>query len=632
MHLTRAAASFLLFALALLPATCAAQTGAVKTPDYGLGQKWFPHVLAPYKQSSIAPANLDNSQGLSQMVHDGKIELSLTQLAQLVVENNLTLAADRYNYGFAKTDLLRSQGGQAARGVAAAGANIPDAFFTAAIGSGVGNLAGLGGIGLNGAITETTRTIVLTPRGAYDPTLIFNASWDRTASPLNTLVVAGIPDVLTNTAFYQLGWEQAFTTGTSFSVAFTNQRQGSTQNSLLFQPNVISRITIGVVQQLTNGFGRTVNRRFITASHNDISIVRNWFEQQVDTTLAQAEDAYWNLVLAQEQVESSQQAVKAAMDLLADSQVRATIGVMDPLDVLTAESGVAAARRDLIVAQTNLDQQQLSLKTLFAKQITESLGDVRIVATEPLPQPKPSDVPDLNDALHTAMMNRPELPQAQGAADNDKLALKLTRNLLLPTFNVYGYFAPGGLAGDSYANLSGTRVLEQAGLPQALAEVFEGKFPEYAYGFTLTIPLRNRQAIADNIRATIDEQQDDVAYKRTANQITVQVRNAISTLVQARDQVEAAEQATDYSRQNAAAEQTKLNLGASTPYNVILAQNAVLNAELAELQTRVAYANALVVMDVSTGTILGKVHIDIDQALAGRLSRNVPSTEIRDEP
>ena len=86
-------------------------------------------------------------------------------------------------------------------------------------------MAGLGGIGVTGSVSGLQRSIAISPRGAYDPTFIFNVSWDRTSSPLNTLVVAGISIRHQYTAFYQFGWQQAFTTGTSFSVQISNQRQ-----------------------------------------------------------------------------------------------------------------------------------------------------------------------------------------------------------------------------------------------------------------------------------------------------------------------------------------------------------------------------------------------------------------------
>ena len=354
-------------------------------PDYSANPKWFPQVISTYRQQQIPPADLTNSKSLSDLIHDGKIELSLSQFAAAVVENNLTLASDRYNNYFAQADLLRTKSGQAARGVdPEPDVNIPDALSSGAIGAGVGTVGGLiGSVGSIGAITGSAKSLTLQPRGVFDPTFLFNFSWDRTASPLNTLVVAGSPVVTTNTDFFDFGYQQAFPTGTSFSVDLANERQNSTQQSLIYNPDVITRMSVSVVQQLTNGFGLTVNRRFQTVARNDIEIAKQWFLQQVDTTLAQAEDSYWNLVSAQEQVKATQQELQAAQQLYENNKKQEEIGTLAPLDVVTAQSQVASSQRDLIVAQTNLQQQELALKIFFSKKITDAIGDAEIVATDP---------------------------------------------------------------------------------------------------------------------------------------------------------------------------------------------------------------------------------------------------------
>jgi outer membrane protein len=622
--LRRMKVSFLLLIALLVAAQASmAQAAQSETPDYSTNPKWFPQIFSPYRSRQIPPLDQSNTKALSQMIREGKIELSLSQLAAAVVENNLDIAVARYNRSVAQADLLRANGGQAARGVDAAGAGIPDALFASAIGAGVGNIAGLGGIGLTGSISGLQRTLSLSPRGAFDPTLIFNLSWDRTSSPLNTLVVAGSPTVITNTAFYQFGWQQAFTTGTSFSVQLSNQRQSSTQQSLIYNPDVISRMSVNVVQQLTNGFGFEVNRRFQTVARNNLRIVREWFQQQVSTILTQAQSSYWDLVSAQEQVRATEEALKVAQELYEDNKQRAAIGVVAPLDVVSAEAQVAANRRDLIVAQTNLQQQELSFKTFFSKQITDVLGAAQIVATDRLPEPQDADIPPLEEAISAAVLNRPELAEAKGAVMNDQVAVRVTRSFLKPTFNLFGQFATAGLSGNQLVSIAAgsppTRL--QAGLAQELNQVIHFKYPEYAAGFALTIPIRNRSALADNIRAGLVERQAETALQRTRNQVGMEVHTAITRLIQAKAQVTAAENAVDYSKQDAGAEQTKLELGSSTPYDLILAQRNSLAAELADVQARASYAKALVEMDRSQGVLLEKNHIDLEDALRGRVSQ-----------
>ena len=610
---------FLLIALLLAAQACVAQ--ATQAPDYSANPKWFPRVFAPYTPVRIPPPELSNTKSLSQMIREGKIELSLAQLMAAVVENNLNIAVDRYNHSFAQADLLRAKGGQAARGVNAVGAVIPDALFSSAIGAGVGNIAGLGGIGVTGSVSGVTRSLSISPRGAFDPTFIINVSWDRTSSPLNTLVVAGSPTVISNSAFYQFGWQQAFTTGTSFSLQVSNQRQSSTQQFLIYNPDVITRMSFNMVQQVTNGFGFEVNRRFQNVARNNVRIVREWFRQQVSTILAQAEGSYWDLVFAQKQVEATEQALKAAQQLYENNKTEMEIGNLPSLDVISAEAQVASSQRDLIVAQTNLQQLELRLKIFFSKQITEALGDAQIVATDPLPEPQDADIPPLDEALTAAAQNRPEVPQAEGTVRNDQIAVKVTRNFLKPTFNIFTLLASAGLSGNQLTSNSagGAPILTPGGLSQELNQFIHFKNPEYAAGFALTIPIRNRSAQADNVRADLQERQAEISLQETRNQVAVEVRAAIISLMQAKAQVKAAGEAVDYSQQSAEAEQKKLEFGIATPYNVLLAQRDLLAAVLAETQARVSYAKAQVEMNRSMGVLLEKNHLDLEDVLGGRI-------------
>jgi outer membrane protein len=614
---------FVVCAVLLAPQASPAQASQPKTPDYSTNPKWFPHVLSSYRQRQVSPADLTNSKTLSQMIQDGKIQLSLAQLAAAVVENNLNLASARYFNDSAQADLLRAKAGQAARGVNAVGATIPDALFSAAIGAGVGGGGGgFGGIGSTGSISGATRTITAQPRGSFDPVVTFDFSWDRTTSPLNTLVVAGSPVVSTNTAFYSFGWQQAFTTGTSYSVDLANQRQSSSQQSLIFDPDVITRMSVTVVQQLTNGFGLAFNRRFQTVAQNNVQFVREWFLQQVNAILAQATDSYWNLVASQEQVKATQQALQVAQQLYEDNKRQAEIGTLAPLDVVAAQSQVALTQRDLIVAQTNLQQQALTLKIFFSKQITQALGDAQIVATDPLPDPQAEDIPPLDEAISSAAKNRPEVPEAQATLMNSQVAVKVTQKFLKPTFNVFGFFATAGLSGNQLiATPGGVPILLRGGLGQELNQFIRVKYPEYAIGFSLTIPIKNRSAQADNARAGMLERQSELSLQRIQNQIGVEVRSASISLMQTKAMTEAAGSAVEFSRQSLDAEQKKRVAGMSTPYNVILAERNLLNAQLAEVQAHAAYAKGLVEMERSMGVVLEKSHIDPEDAIQGQIAQ-----------
>jgi outer membrane protein TolC len=556
------------------------------------------------------------------LLHDGRITLSLRQLVAAVVENNLALAAARYSDPIAETDILRAKSGEAPRGLQ--GAPIPSGLFAGAIGLGLGQASSfLGGIGSGGGISGQGKSLTIPPSGAFDPVFFLNFSYDHTAVPLNTVRIAGVPVVTTPTTFLQGSYQQAFTSGTTFTVSLSNQRQSSTQQFLIYNPSLVSRFSVAVTQQLLNGFGFAVNRRFQDVARNNREIARELFRQTAITTVTQAQNSYWDMVGARENVRTAEQILRIAKQLYEDDQKRVQLGTLPSLELVTDEAEIAARQRDLISAQADLQKKEIALKDVFAKQLDSELGAARIEAADPLPEPNDSDIPDLGDALSTAMRNRPELRQAEQTVQNQGIVVRFTRSNLKPTLTAFGLLSASGLYGDStIPGAPGSPgIVIPGGLGQALRQVSRFKYPEYAFGITLTIPIRNRSAQADNLRARLEERQAETSLQQTRTHIDLEVRQAVIGLMQSKAQLEAAHKATELQMRLVEGEQDKLAVGASSSYRVIQMQRDLESARLAEVQAQVGYAKALVEMARSTGTILEKAGISEDEVFQGRVLR-----------
>lgn len=556
-----------------------------------------------YRSSKVPAPQLENGPSLLQMIRDGKLKLSLAGLKTAVRENNLDLASAAYNTLYADTDLMRTKGGGAPRG--APGVQIPSGLFTGAIGAGVGDTGGLGGFGSAGGISGGGRQVTLRQRGTFDPSIAVNFSQDRTSSPLNTIRVSGVPTVTTSTTALQARYSQAFTTGTSLSVGFNNQRQSSTQQFLLYNPAVVSSLSVNVTQQILNGAGRAVNRRFLTVAKNEKKITEEAYRQQLITTLALAQNSYWDLVAARDNVKVAEKSLEVARQLFQENRIREELGQLSALDVVTSEAEVASRQRDLVVAQASRQMGEADLKNVLAKQIDAALGPAEIETTDPLPDSRDSDIPKLNEAMTTAMKYRPELRQAEGNILNQAVAVEFARNSLKPTLLLFGLYSSAGLFGDRTIEdpVSGNRIILPGGIWQTWNQVFTSTFPEYAVGFSFTIPLMNRSAQADNIRARFEQRQAETSLQGTRNTIALEVRKAVISLVQAKAQAEAARKASELAGQLASAEEEKLLSGVSTPYNVIQRQRDLLAAQFAEVQARVNYAKALVEIRRSMGIL-----------------------------
>ena len=614
--------SWLMFGTSGKPAL--AQETGPQAPDFTRNPEAFPRIFNPYRSQKISEPDLTNSPAVSQMIRDGKLQLSVSQLLTLVMENNLDLLSDRYNRFFSQTDVLRAKAGGAPRG--SQGVLIPSGLFSSAIGAGLGSLAPGFSPATGPVITSAAKQVSITPRGAFDPDFSLNFSIDRSDSPLNSIRVTGVPNSITSTATLQARYAQAFTSGTTFSFSLNTQRQSSNGKNLVYNPAYVPSFSVTLTQQLLNGFGFAVNRRYLDVANNGRQIAREFFRQQVMTLLAQAQDSYWDLVAFRETVRSAEQARQVAQQLYENNKKQAEVGTLAPLDVVSAESEVASRERDLIIAQTNLQKSEVQLKTLLSKQLDSPLADAPIEPTDPLPDPQDTDIPGLQEALASASRNRPELTEAEANILNQEVAVNFSKDSLKPSLQIFGIYTSSSLYGtalipDPTGGIA--PLVVPGGLSTAFSQLVHFQYPDYAFGLSLTIPIKNRSAQADNFRARIEERQAETTLQRSRNQISLEVRNAVIGLMQSKSQVEAARKAVGFSVQTVDAEQKKLSAGVSTPYNVILVQRDLLAAQLAEVQARANYAKARVEMDRSTGVILEKNNVDPQQVPRGEFPKNM---------
>src|SRR5437899_9801278 len=295
-------------------------------PHYTTGPTWFPSVFSPYKQEPIRPPVMENSPRLHDLIRNGKLPLSMADALALAIENNLDIAVQRFLHPIAEVDVLRASSGQAARGFQ--GASVPSGLTQGALGVGVNQFQGAGGVGSAGGISGGGGAVQIPQVGTFDPSVSVNFSVDRTSSPLNTLQVAGVPQVSTTSTAFSSSYTQLFPTGTSFTYNLNGIRQNSSQQYLLYNPAVISRFTVGINQPLLSGRGALPNKRFIMVAANNMRTSDELLRQQVTATVIQVENAYWNLAAASEAIFAAERNLEVAQRLDDDTKARLEIGAV----------------------------------------------------------------------------------------------------------------------------------------------------------------------------------------------------------------------------------------------------------------------------------------------------------------
>jgi outer membrane protein len=165
-------------------------------PDFSNGKPWFPNIIAPYTEAHVPLPVLTNSPRLDQLIHDGKLMLSIEDAVSLALENNLDIAVQQFTPWIAETDLLRAKAGGAVHGLGA---------------------------------TQNV-TLGSSPSFSFDPIITGSIGYDHALIPVNNPFLSGVG---TTTSFfslvnqqntYNVAYAQGFHTGTGISVSFDNTR------------------------------------------------------------------------------------------------------------------------------------------------------------------------------------------------------------------------------------------------------------------------------------------------------------------------------------------------------------------------------------------------------------------------
>jgi len=585
----------------------------------------FPNIFAPYGNPVVPEPRMTNTELIRTLIHDGKLQLSADDAIALALQNNLDIAVQRYNIAFAQTDLLRAHAGGATRGIS--GAFQSAAEFRGAIGGGISSNGSSGSVSAGGS-SGSGGAFAFSGSGCCDPYLQFSYGWNEDVTPLGISLLQGVSTLTQHTAGYSWYVGDGFLTGTSIGFGFFGERQTSNSTNTLFNPIIASEMAVGVIQPLLNGFGYRVNARFIRIAQIQTKFADSVFRQQVITSLTTVLTAYWNLVSARASVNVAQNALDLSEKTLSDLQEELKLGVVAQFDVVRARSEVASRKQDLVVAQTTQDDEQQILKAAIAKDLTKEVEAAEIVPTDPMPEPKPDDIPSVEEALRTGMQNRPEIEQADLNLRIQEVNVQNTRNGLLPSLNAFATYAPSGLSG--VAIVPG---IVAGGAGTVLSQTFRNQFPNYSVGATFSVPIRNREGQADAARTLLEERQLRLQLQQKKNQVTQDIHTAVVDATQAKAQMEAARAATELAQETLDGEQQKFKLGESTLFQIIQDQRDLSTAKANEVKARSAYITALVKYQQATATTLDRYHVVLADAKHGDVSRvpNIPGSPTRVE-
>jgi outer membrane protein TolC len=246
--------------------------------------------------------------------------------------------------------------------------------------------------------------------------------------------------------------------------------------------------------------------------------------------------------------------------------------------------------------------------------------------------------------INDALQHRAELVESRIDLNSRDINIKAVRNAMLPTLQAFAYYGGSGVGGDvnplvpPCSSTSGSFCFNPAKAPPpfqttnsvgyggTLNQLVNATAPDKGLGLTLTIPLRNRLAQSNQVRADLEYRQAQVRQHQLENQVRIEVRNAQFDVKQNRSAVQAAQSAVDLARQTLDADQQKLKVGLTTQTAILQDAATLTTGESNLVSAKAAYEKSRIELDRATGLLLDHAGIDVADATRGQVTRlpNVP--------
>jgi len=438
-------------------------------------------------------------------------------------------------------------------------------------------------------------------RSVYNPTV---SSFIQSSSSKNasTSTISGGQSgaTITNSQFqFNGGLQQGVPWGGgNFAVQLDNRRSETSNQTATINPQY-NPTWAGIYNQpLLKNFriDSTRQQLLVTRINQDISDIQ--LRQVTVNTVSNVRNAYWDFVFAVQSVEVSRQSLALAEELFRNNQMKVEIGTMAPIDVVQAQTQVAAARQVLVTAQGTQRTAEIALKTLIVSGTSDPLWTSTI---EPVDRPdfQPEAV-DLTGATERALSARTDVLQARKTLESNDVTLRFLQNQRLPQVDLQTRYASTGIGGNRLIT-SGDGVnrgevirIDPGGYFDALDTLFRNRLPQWSLALNMTYNLGTSADDASVARTRIQQNQIEVQLRQIELQVTSDVNNAAIQVQNTAERVQAAQSARDLARQQLDAENSKFGVGMSTNFQVVQAQRDLATAQNNELQAILAYRRAVV--------------------------------------
>ena len=346
-------------------------------------------------------------------------------------------------------------------------------------------------------------------------------------------------------------------------------------------------VSVALRQPLLRGGGFTIGRAPVQLARlgEEANVLR--FQGVLMDVVVAVTRAYRRLIEAELAVGINRRSLERAEQTLAVNRMLVDTGRMARQDMTQTEADIASRELGVIESEIRVDDARRDLNALL-----DLDGTVRVIPTEHL-SAEPVSV-NLERSRAEARAHAPAYRRAILAERRAEIDLALARNGLLwdVVLDANASLAEGGR---SAAGNSGGDV---------------------AVGLSLSIPLGGdgaRQRRRELLRAELALRTARTALASATRELDSAVGNAVRVVETRWRRLDLAQSALGLAETKLETEREKLALGLSSNFRLAAYETDLLDAQVGELRARIDYLDAVIVHELTVGTLLVNRGIAIDR-------------------
>lgn len=445
---------------------------------------------------------------------------------------------------------------------------------------------------LGPAIAETQ---VEAAEAAFDWLFFTDAEWSKLDTPQPAGSITGLSgDQRDERWSVTPGLSKPLYSGGRFDIQTSLSRIEEDPSFFITPSYYDADVLVSLTQPLLRGLGSDVNRAEIYLAENARRAeVENLKQTLLDLAFS-VEQAYWDLVLAQQRVMIQSRLLERTIEDRNRLLPRIEFDV-SPVRITEANSFVELRRADVIRAQAALRQASDALKRLINAPGMPLTDETLLIATD-----TPAETPisfNLSEAVTTAIRTRPELERALLDISDAAIRLRVADNALLPILDVRAAVGVNGIDSD---NAGGA--YDSLGQLEYIDYILSGRF-EY--------PLGNRAAESLQTARRLEQQQAALNYRNLVQARVLEIKNALRAVLTTYQLIGATRAARRAAADSLRAIEEQEAAGVALTPEFLLdlklrTQERLAEAELQEIEAITNYNTAIAAFYEAVGTLLDR--------------------------